>query len=175
MVWYRVCREISQDLANNEVLAILTPLGTSCLVRNLVIQSCLQIREILVRSSRLISESEKYCKISQNFSMYSTGLGQVYGSEMAQKPALLAVCPITVQHLLVQAPALTVCWAITDPFISNWLYNLLHLSERFCEEVCDCQVCWYVNRADNRWHWVQEAVLVFSHILLSKIHQSIWK
>ena len=76
--------------------------------------------------------------------------------------------------VMVQAPALTVSWAITDPFISNWLDHLLHLSERFCEEVCDCQVCWYVNRADNRWHWVQEAVLVFSHILLSKIYQSIW-
>ena len=103
---------------------------------------------------------------------------------MAQKPALPAVWPITVRHLsatdpaisvMVQAPGLTVGWAIPDPFISNWLEHLLYLSKRFCEEVCDC-VCWYVNRADNtnRWHWVQEAVLVFSHILLSKIYQSIW-
>ena len=165
-------------------MAILTPLGASCLLRNLVIQSRLisksekSWREFLVlsRNPRNIARSHKISRC--------TLLGQVHGSEMAQKPALPAVWPITVRHLsatdpaisvMVQAPGLTVGWAIPDPFISNWLDHLLHLSKRFCEEVCDC-VCWYVNRADNtnRWHWVQEAVLVFSHILLSKIYQSIW-
>ena len=49
---------------------------------------------------------------------------------------------------------------ITEPLQTSDRDNILHSMERFSEKVFDCQVCRYVNRAENRWHCVQEADLV---------------
>ena len=50
---------------------------------------------------------------------------------------------------------------ITEPLQTSDRDNILHSMERFSEKVFDCQVCRYVNRAENRWHCVQEADLVW--------------
>ena len=84
-------REIGRDLANNEVSAILAPLGPSRLVRNLVRGSCLVSEsekswlEFLVssRNPRNIARSRS---ISRCTLPGQTGF---MDRELAQKPALL--------------------------------------------------------------------------------------
>ena len=166
--------KISLTTKSRPFWTLSAPLVSWEILRYGLVSSHLWIREKLARISCFVSESEKYCNISQDFLMYSAGPDRVYESRMAQKPALLADWPITVRHLSATDPAIWLSRSAKlapDPFIGQLTGYLI---ERFREEVCDCQVCWYVNTAENIWHCVQEVLFLFSHILLSKIYQYIW-
>ena len=124
--WPRVRQEILQDIANNEISAILALLGPSCLVRNLMRRSAnprnlgenflsrLRIWDFLMYSAR------------PGFSTYS-GLGYMDQRWLRQSALLALISKIADQSQY------SIYWANGSVRKSDILY----LKDR----LCDCPVC----------------------------------